>query len=245
MPGPYRGYKRPRATKKSSNKPYTKSTKSTNTKRRKLVTLIKRTILKKAELKEKFTPVEKTNIYHNCFYNSTGVSTGLMIHLNNASFMPSQGAGDNQRVGDEINMSGFKLRMLIGQQADRPNVNWRWFVFKVPKGSSISYGNWFEATTNNILLDQPNRDFVKVLARGYWRPNEAGLAGGGGDEYTYSKQLWIPYKHTLKFGPGAAATTHNDDDVYFSLMGYDAFGTTILDIVGYVQTMVYLAYRDP
>lgn len=242
MPGPYRGYKR----KRSYRKPYKKTYKRpAGMKRRKLVTLIKRTILKKAELKEKFTAVGKTDIYHNCFYNGTGVSSGLVIHLNNANFMPTQGVGDNQRVGDEINMSGYKLRMLLGQQADRPNVNWRWFLLSVPKGTTISYANWFEATTSNVLLDQPNRDFVKVLKRGYWRPNEAGLAGGGGDEYTFTKQLWLPYKKLLKFGPGQGATTHNDDDLYFSLMGYDAFGTLITDIVGYVQTMVVLSYRDP
>lgn len=239
---PVRGYKRPPSYKKTAKKSYRRST---GMKRRKLVTLIKRTVLKKAELKEKFTVVGKTDIYHNCFYNATGVSSGLVIHLNNANFMPPQGVQDNQRVGDEINMTGYRLRMLIGQQADRPNVNWRWFLVKVPKGTTIAYGNWFENTTGNVLIDQPNRDFVKILKSGYWRPNEAGLAGGGGDEYTFVKQVWLPYKKTLKFGPGQAATTHNDDDLYFTLMGYDAFGTLITDIVGYVQTMVYLAYRDP
>lgn len=216
-----------------------------STKRRRLVRIIKKTVLKTTELKEKHVHHGKTEIYHNCFYNVSGVSTGMILHLNNATALSTQGVGQDQRVGDEIYTTGFKVKMLIGQKADRPNVNWRWIACIVPKGSSISYGNWFTSTTSNVMLDDPNKDFVKVIARGFWRPNEAGLTGGTADEYTFTKQVWVPYKRHLKFGPAAAAITHNDDDLYFVLMGYDAFGSLITDNIGYVQAAHTLYYRDP
>jgi len=213
--------------------------------RRKLVSLIKRTVLKKCELKELFKTPPKANVYHNCFYNPLGVSTGFVWPMNASLNMPAQGVRDDQRVGDEIDMTGFKISLLIGQQADRPNVNWRYTVMSVPKGSSITYGNWFTVNTGNILLDDPNRDFVKVHKTGIWRPNEAGLVGGSADEYTFTKRMYIPYKKHLKFGPGDSVNSHNDDDLYFVLMGYDAFGSLITDIVGYVQLGQTLLYRDP
>jgi len=213
--------------------------------RRRLVTLIKRTVLKKTELKELFKSPPKANLYHNCFYNVSGVSTGFVWPINASLNMPSQGVKDNERVGDEIELTGIKISLLLGQQADRPNVNWRYFVLSVPKGSSITYGNWFQLNTGNILLDDPNRDFVKTLKSGIWRPNEAGLVGGSADEYTFTKRIHIPYRKHLKFGPGDAVNTHNDDDLYFVLMAYDAFGSLVTDIVGYVQLGQTMLYRDP
>lgn len=215
------------------------------TTRRKLVALIKKTVVKKAEPKEKATVVGQTQLFHNCFYNVLGTNSGMITHLNNGIFLPAQGTGDNQRVGDQIDFTGWKIRLLIGQKADRPNVNFRYIVFKVPKGSSITYANWFKATSNNVMLDDPNLDFVKVIQSGFWRPNDAGLGGTGGDEFTFTKRLWIPYKKNLKFGPADAAVTHNDEDIYFSLMCYDAYGSLEADNVAYAQAVVTAHYRDP
>lgn len=222
-----------------------RSTKGATASRRRLLTLIKKTVMKKTELKEKVQNAGKTEIYHNCFYSGTNINTGFVWPMNDHTLMPTQGVAENQRVGDEIYISGFKIRMLIGQKADRPNVNWRYFVLHVPKGSSITYANWFVSNTGNILLDDPNRDFVKVIKTGVWRPNEAGLVGGSADEYTFTKRIYIPYKKHLKFGPANGAVTHNDDDLYFVLMGYDAFGSAITDNIGYVQYGGSMVYRDP
>jgi len=213
--------------------------------RTKLVSLIKRTVLKRAEAKEKQVAFEKVEMYHNCFHNGINpISTGLVIKVN-SGVLPTQGVGDNQRVGDEIYLSGFKFKMLVGQKADRPNVTFRYLVLSVPKGSSITYSDWFKATIGNVLLDEPNKDFVKTLKTGLWRPNEAGLSATGAREYTYPKELYIPYKKKLKFGPADAAITHNDDDLYLVIMAYDAFGTQVTDNIGYITPLLICYYRDP
>lgn len=216
---------------------------STGMKRRTLATLVKRIVMRKTESKCRRHAFEKAELYHNAFYGVP--ATGFVANINSYAVMPAQGAGDNQRIGDQVYLTGFRLKMLIGQKADRPNVSFRYYVLKVPKGSSITYGNWFNSTTGNILLDDPNTDFVKVLLQGLWRPNEAGLANVSGDEYTFAKRLWVPYKKLLKFGPADAATTHNDDDIYFVLMAYDAFGTLVSDNIAYVQMGQEIFYRDP
>lgn len=204
--------------------------------RRRLIRTIKRVTMKAAEPKCVRKSVPKFEMYH----NQTAILT-----LNANSFMPTQGVGDNQRVGDQINMSGFRLRMLLGQKADRPNVSFRWWIVVAPKGSSYSYNNWFIPTTSNVLLDDLNKDFVKQLKSGLWRPNEAGLANAGGDEYTFAKKIWLPYKKLLKFGPGDGLLSHNDDDIHFIIAPYDAYGTLDTDNIAYCQMAVDIFYRDP
>ncbi len=181
-----------------------------------------RAIVKKvAEPKSKTSSFAKGEIYHNCFYSGAGVNTGYLAFLSDSVMFPNQGVADSQRIGDQIYTSHINLKMLIGQKADRPNVNFRWFLFRVPKGATINYNNWFVPVTGNILLDDPNRDNVKVVKTGYWRPNMAGLLATGNDEFTFTKRIRVPYKRLIKFGPADAAITHNDTtDLYFSLMAW-------------------------
>lgn len=207
--------------------------------RKKLTKFVKKITMKAAEPKQKWTAISKTNVLHNSF--------GYRIHLNQTVNMPAQGVKDNERVGDQINMTGFKIKMLCGQQADRPNVTWKYYVMKLPKGgaASYTYSAWFESITGNVMIDAPNKDYVKVLASGEWRPNEAGLSATGGKEYTFFKNLWVPHKKIVKFGPADSAVTHNDDDIVLLVACYDAYGTLPTDIVSYVEALVTVYYRDP
>jgi len=212
---------------------------------RRMTALIRRTVLRVAEPKYRTLTQGKVEIYHNCFHSVSGINTGFLSLLNQAGACPPQGVGDTQRVGDQINISRFDIKMLIGQKADRPNVTFRYLVLSVPKGSAINYATWFDQQTGNVLLDDPNVDFVKVIKQGIWRPNEAGLGGTGGDEYTFVKRLSIRYKKNLKFGPVDAASTHNDNDLYLSIMAYDAFGSLISDNIAYIQCASTMHFKDP
>lgn len=200
-------------------------------------TRVKRVIMRTAEHKIVRHSVDKTNMYHNSF--------SYVLALNDANGMPTQGTGDNMRVGDEIYTTRFRVRALIGQQADRPNVNFRWFFIEAPKGLAATYANFFVNTTGNVLLDDPNEDAVRVLKKGTMRPNNAGMVPVGGDEYTFAKEWNLQYKRKYKFGPAQATTAHNQREVYFIIMAYDAYGTLVTDIVGYIQSMKETHYRDP
>nr|WPR18748.1 MAG: capsid protein [Skomarfal virus 48] len=200
-------------------------------------TRVKRVIMRVAEPKIVRHSTDKVNLYHNSF--------SYALHLNDVNGMPTQGTGDNMRVGDEINVTRYRVRALIGQQADRPNVTFRWFFIEAPKGLSATYANFFIATTNNVMLDDPNEDAVRVLKRGQMRPNQAGLLPVGGDEYTFTKEWSLNYKRKYKFGPAQATTAHNQREVYFIIMAYDAYGTLVTDNIAYIQSLKETHYRDP
>lgn len=200
-------------------------------------TRVKRVIMRTAEHKIVRHSVDKTNMYHNSF--------SYVLALNDANGMPTQGTGDNMRVGDEIYTTRFRVRALIGQQADRPNVNFRWFFIEAPKGLGVVYSNFFVATTNNVMLDDINEDAVKILKQGRMRPNQAGMVPVGGDEFTFTREWALNYKRHYKFGPAQATTAHNQPDLFFIIMAYDAYGTLVTDIIAYIQAIKETHYRDP
>jgi hypothetical protein len=149
-----------------------------------LVRTIKRVTMKTAESKSRSSTYDKAELYHNAFGSLISGVIGYqgIVAPSKSLAMPPQGVKDNERVGDQINITGFKVKIMFGQKADRPNVTVRLLVLKIPKGSSITYNNWFTTQTSNIFLDDPNTDFVKVLDSSYLRPDEAGRydATGGG-----------------------------------------------------------------
>jgi hypothetical protein len=110
-----------------------------------------------------------------------------MLALNGSSVMPAINVTQNGRIGDRINTLGWSVKMLCGQKFDRPNVTWRWFAVQLPgtislTGVNLPYNNVFENITANVLLDDIQKDVVKVLATGYMRPNQASLLNAGADE---------------------------------------------------------------
>ncbi|AMB42980.1 hypothetical protein [Circovirus-like genome DCCV-9] len=198
---------------------------------------VKAVVMKTVETKSRPWGYGKLELNHNVPYAITLNGTG------NPGPMPPQGTQDYERIGDIINTSGIKLRLMCGQKADRPNVTFKFWVVQVPKGSGYSYNQWFMNYTGNCLLDSINTDFVKILATHTWKAPETYSAETR--EVTFTKQWWIPRRRVVKFGPTNASLSHNDSDVHLLCAAYDAYGTLVTDNIAYVQLHVETFYRDP
>ena len=112
-----------------------------------------------------------------------------MLAINAPGVLSTVGAAQSQRIGDKIQGLGWTVRMLIGQKGDHPNVTFRMVCASVPKGTSLvgtglPYNNFFENVTGNVLLDDTQKETCRILKSAMWRPNQAGLAATGNDEYT-------------------------------------------------------------
>jgi len=200
---------------------------------------VKRVVMKVSETKRAPISWNKVELFHNVF------STTQNLHINSAAVMPTGGGlQQGNRIGDQIDTIGWKVRCLLGQKGDRPNVNWRLMVYSIPKGGSIAYGDVFKNITANVLLDEPNTDYTQVIYQRNLRPSPD-LSGTGGDEYTFCHKFFVPHKKKYKFGPGENVITHNQRDVYFAIICYDAFGSVITDNIAYMQVFTELQYKDP
>jgi len=182
------------------------------------------------------TPVQPISIYH---------QGPILENIFRTSAMPVQGITDYQRIGDRMNITKIEFRWVLGQATDRPNVNWRWWVIKVPKGTVYTYGAFFNNITGNVMLDDVNKDCCTILKQGKFQISRGSINVNGTDELTTTKKISIPFKKAVKFGPGDAATTTNLDDYYFMWAAYDAYGTLTTDKLGYYLGVQTIYYRDP
>lgn len=179
----------------------------------------------------------KIELYHNSHYS---------FKLNDPNYMPTQGTGDYQRIGDQMEMGGIMLRMALGQKSDRPNVRWRWGVVKLPKGSSTTYSVLWDNVTGNTMLDPWNSDSVKLIKSGWWQMQLTSLeVGETPKEQTHFKKMFINYKRKIKFQPLSGNTTHDDGDLYFIIVAYDTFGTLTTDNICWIQPTQTIYFKDP
>lgn len=230
--------KRKRMTykKKATKKPYRKKT----VKKTSFAKKVRRIVLRASEPKRAPISWNKVELFHNVF------STTQNMFINSAATMPTVGGTQQgQRIGDQINVSGWKVKCLFGQKADRPNVTWRIVCYSVPKGQSIAYGDIFKNITGNVLLDEHNTDTTKILYEKYLRPSPSLDGNSTAKEYTFCHRCFIPHRKTYKFGPTEGGQSHNQNDIYFAAIVYDAFGSAITDNIGYMQIFTEMQYKDP
>jgi hypothetical protein len=236
--GKYRkkSYKGKKSNRKSSSK---------SAKTKSLISLIKKVSLKQNELKYVDTDHGKTELYHN-IHNSFGVSL--------IGFGPAQGTGDSQRIGNEINLSGIKLTLMMYSKADRPNTKFRIIVYSAPYNSSLpsfSYANLFDEVTGNIMLDSMDKDVVKVHKNMLVYPKNisANLVAFPEEEYakevTSFRKIWIPYRTKVKYSGDGSGEERTNRSFYVLVMAYDTYGTLVTDNIGAVQCWQRFYYRDP
>lgn len=202
--------------------------------------ICKNTIFRMSESKSKTYSWGKTELFHNV--------RSMLGELNTSFAMPDQGAQDFQRNGDRIYTSGFKIRLLCGQKYDRPNCTWKIYVIKQANMNG-QQSTTFRNVTGNVLLDPPNMDQVKVLKAFTWKPLKSSVNVGfsgtvNGQEFTFTKSFWVPYKKEYKFAIDAG-NQHNDNPLQLWAFCYDAYGTLVTDNIAYIQVFQELFYRDP
>jgi len=243
-------YKRKFAKKTYSkkSKPYAK--KGVPKKKSKLVALIKKTVLKTSESKNLPYDHGKIELYHNSGSPASGRILPASFEIDAPYVMPVQGLGDTNRIGDSIYVSGMKVRMLIGQKYDRPNVTFRIMCVKVTNQDyPATVAQLFDNTTGNVLLDTVNNDRVKTVYHKTIKMQQSTLAPGIGGtyttkEYTFTHSFYISAKRKIDFttngGTSFARSRH-----YVFVFAYDAYGTLVTDNIAYVQGYSNLYFRDP
>lgn len=201
----------------------------------------RKTILKKAEPKYKNHDHGHIELYHNTF---------TAFDLLESSQLPAQGSSQSTRVGDQINVGGILVRMLLGQKSDRPNVTWKYYIVSCDRAVSYLYGTFFKNLMNNVLLDSPNKDYIKVHKSGTIKKNGSPptrIVSGDTTikEFTYPFKIWLSYKKILKFGPNDGDQTHQGRKMFFLIAPFDAYGTLITDNIGYIDCTQTVYYKDP
>lgn len=201
--------------------------------------LIKSIVLKTSETKYHTLELPKLELYHNNIYAMTNLMDG----------MPPQGDTDAGREGDEIYSTGMKIRMILGQKADRPNVSFKIFVVKYNDAITghPTYTNFFHSTSGNAMLDSVQKKRFKVIKAFTIRSKGTSMeVGESAKEYVRPLSFWIPLKKKLKFiKDDSIAVSNYDSHLRIIVAAYDAYGTLQTDNIAYVQGHSTLYYKDP
>lgn len=201
--------------------------------------LIKSIVLKTTETKYKNLALDKQELYHNNIY----ALTDLM------GVMPSQGDSDGERVGDSIYSTGIKVRMMLGQKSDRPNVTFKIFVVKFDEdvSGSLTFSNFYHVTSGNGLLDAIQTKRFKVIKSLTLKSKGTSLeVGETAKEFVRPLSFWIPLKKKLKFIADASTKVSNyPENLKIVVLAYDAYGTLSSDNIAYAQGCATLYFKDP
>lgn len=201
------------------------------------VARIKRTVLKMSELKIKSGTLGENQLYHDV--------PGDFGNIFQTAHMPSQGDGEDQRIGNKIYISGMKIKLMFLQKADRPNVTFKIWILKVPINHVYAYNTTFDNVSGNMLLDDiDNNRVFKVVYQKTIKRGPTATDGTVGKEWTFPWKIWVPLKRQMQF---QADNGQNENTAYQYRMligAYDSSGSLVTDNIASVTEYHRLYFRD-
>lgn len=203
-------------------------------------------IKKDQETKYYLIQYENTQLYHDV---TSVVQIDPWQHI-------VKGTGRNQRIGEDINCIGMKIKFWIANKLDRPNLLYRCIIGFFPRcingtvltGANVASYVYAQVDLGNganpmiMLKNQDNG--VKWVYDRVWRHEKgvSGTAAGVNKECHFTKKIWINMKgRQLKY---AGASLPQGYVPVILLEPYDSQGTLITDNVASYAYQVSLYYKD-
>lgn len=204
--------------------------------------MVRSVLFRTLETKYKSIDFDKTELYHN--------SITYLANKNLATNLPGQGDADAERVGDEIYLTGIKLRLLLGQKYDRPNCTFKIWIVEANSvsGNANDKNVFFHNTTGNILLDPIQSKRFSILKAITVKPKGTAMeVGEAGKEFVRPLSLWLPMRRKIHFVADASTSVSKGmkEHLYILLGVYDAYGTLTTDNIAYCQGSATYYYKDP
>jgi len=221
--------------KKSTKKASTLTTKQ-------LSTMMKKVALSTSETKFKNINIPKWELFHN--KNKQG-------SVNISSSLVAQGDDDDDRIGNEIYLTGIKFRLLLGQKADRPNVTFKIYIVEydaTQAGTLENSSHFYHNVTGNVMLDAIQSHRFKILYQKTFKGTTGSLeVGEVSKEKTYPISFWVPMKRKLSFqtDSGTLVSMGMKDNLRIMIAAYDAYGSLQADNIAYAQCCASCYYKDP
>jgi len=205
----------------------------------KLTNTVKNVVMRLKEVKSKDWQYNETTLDHNTFTYALQINTG------NSTIMPAQGNTSNTRDGNEIIISGIKVRCMLKFFADRLNGKVMLAVIKTPKGQSTStYEQIFDNVTGNVMLDPFDKDKVQCLYKRIIGPQNNPMTPAAAKEVTMFHQFYVPLKTRVRFTADAAYTNDMPFDLHLVAMAYDTAGSIATDDVATITSFFRTFWRD-
>lgn len=159
---------------------------------------------------------------HEIFHNNFVLLSNTILKTTPGVYDPHSGSTVN-RIGDQINIRGVKLKMMVELNERYSDVTFRLFVIKCAKGDVPDRTTLFTGLSGNKMLDTIRTERYTILFQKYFKiraPNQGSIgdadAGGIGSGINYNNEgslyrgslsraskivtAWIPGKAFSKTG---------------------------------------------
>lgn len=242
------------------NRKYKRGTLTFGRGRRSLNNRIKNVSLRQCETKQsnQYTSTLQTLFHDRTYYSGQLLAT-------TQGFTAPQGLEQavNNRIGDKVVARGVKLRIYVENEAARPNVMYRIFIFKyntllLAGGAALQDNEFWEgpagqgALTNRMLGKVQTRHIkilksklVKPTYQANYTPQSAGPIPNGPYSKTDLHSFWIPMKNKQIQYRDPDSTFPIRDGLGFAIVAFDTQGSFTTDHISNIMWQSTFYYKDP
>ena len=180
--------------------------------------------------------------------NHNSISKIALWYPSSATF-PLQGLSDGERRGDEIYLTGIKVRLVMQIPYDRRNSKFRFYFIQwnTVQGDPSVKSNLFHSSINNVMVDAMQTDRYTIKKIGSARLYATDQSPEGQDK-TIIKTFWIPIKRKITFvndGVRDVAQGLKEEGTIL-ITGYDSITSLETDtICPYMECAQTVYYKDP
>lgn len=225
----------------------------TRTKTKRLVKLIKNVQLGQSETCYKTTkfaapptPAGQNEMLGSVNHNRV---SALGVWYPGSATFPLQGNSDGERRGDEIYVTGIKVRLVMQVPYDRRNSKFRFYFIEWNsiQGDPSNKANLFHTAINNVMVDAIQTDRYRVKKLGSARLYSTDQSTTGQDK-TIIKTFWLPIKRKITFINDGTRDVAQGLKEYGTMLitGYDSITSLETDtICPYIEAAQTVYYKDP
>lgn len=199
--------------------------------------LVRKEVLRTAETKVRTSYSTTTDLYHNSWYNGTG-----MMYV-------QQGDTMDTRSGDEIWPSFLHAKLSLNTKSDRPQVMFRCLLVKLPIAiQANSPSDWFQGSPNQLINFKDGKDITILAEKIVKCSGDSAWNSGGSGVTTHLKDMGAICELKYKF-PAQKVTYDGSYPKYWNIrllvLAYDAHGTLSTDNIADLEWCTRLYFKDP
>lgn len=195
-------------------------------------------------------------------HNTPDFITGLLNTSQGMGANPGTNVREN-RIGNEIIITGLKLRMQVINAVTQSNVNYKYWVFwynaqDIPTvGSDVFCGPGGGGGNMNRMIDFIDTRKITVIKSGHiytssrtanMNQTQAGVGQEGRLQermHTQYRDVWIPFKNKKIRYDDNNSPIPKFKDIGVMMLAYDVNNTSQATILGYWDLVSRLYFRDP
>jgi len=233
-----------------------KSTRSTlsRSQRKQVKQIANKAINKIVEDKGYVHTEENIQLYHNKPYYVNNFLGDLGQGIGTGDQNDSSGSGIRAvRIGDEIMLKNFSIKLWLSNKLDRPNVIYRCALYWYEVGQTVD-DELVYSTQSTKALDRYNTKSIKLIKQftltstnNYAQPTYYPLGGTVavlGKEKSYLKTMNKRYKSGKKIVYDDNGVVPKGWNIGLSVVAYDAFGTIETDNIASFAYNSLITFQD-